>query len=136
MICFYIHIFIMNIICTWRQNLFTQRIAGQDVKARSALEQKIWDMVSLVESTHRTRTTAHAPPHTHTHTWLIWFALVTDVYDRTKFPDAFNSMISINEAQTRSLAQHSKISLSEETLTVRSALLRATSPHTAPHAHT
>lgn len=71
------------------QNLFTQRIAGQDVKARSALEQKIWDMVSLVEN----------------------------VYDRTKFPDAFNSMISINEAQTRSLAQHSKISLSEETLT-------------------
>jgi hypothetical protein len=57
------------------------------------------------------------------------------VYDRTKFPDAFNSMISINEAQTRSLAQHSKISLSEETLTVRSALLRTTSPHTAPHAH-
>jgi hypothetical protein len=45
-------------------------------------------------------------------------ARIADVYDRTKFPDAFNSMISINEAQTRSLAQHSKISLSEETLTV------------------
>jgi len=70
------------------QELFTKRLAGKPAEARSALEQKIWDMVSLVES----------------------------VYDRSKFPDAFNSMISINEAQTRSLAQHSKIALSEETL--------------------
>lgn len=33
------------------QELFTKRLAGKPAEARSALEQKIWDMVSLVEST-------------------------------------------------------------------------------------
>lgn len=68
------------------QDLFTQRLAGKPVKARSPLEQKIWDMVAKVEN----------------------------VFDRSKFPDPFNAMIAINEAQTKSLAQHSKVVPPEE----------------------
>jgi len=60
------------------QDLFTKRLAGIDVKARSPGEQKIWNCVSLVENK----------------------------YDRRQFPNAFNSLIAINEAQTKSLRQH------------------------------
>lgn len=62
------------------QDLFTRRLAGEDVKARSDAEQKIWDCVTMVERR----------------------------FDRKVYPNAFNSMIAINEAQTKSLLQHTK----------------------------
>eukprot|EP00005_Dracoamoeba_jomungandri_P002786 CAMPEP_0174250864 /NCGR_PEP_ID=MMETSP0439-20130205/888_1 /TAXON_ID=0 /ORGANISM="Stereomyxa ramosa, Strain Chinc5" /LENGTH=693 /DNA_ID=CAMNT_0015331037 /DNA_START=67 /DNA_END=2148 /DNA_ORIENTATION=- len=62
------------------QDLFTKRLAGHDVKARSEEEQKIWDCVTLIENR----------------------------FDRKKFPNAFNCLIAINEAQTKSLKQHTK----------------------------
>lgn len=57
------------------QDLFTRRLAGEDVKPRSEAETKIWDCVKLIENR----------------------------FDRKEFPNAFNSLIAINEAQTKSL---------------------------------
>eukprot|EP01087_Luapelamoeba_hula_P016772 TRINITY_DN5184_c0_g2_i1.p1 TRINITY_DN5184_c0_g2~~TRINITY_DN5184_c0_g2_i1.p1 ORF type:complete len:703 (-),score=121.93 TRINITY_DN5184_c0_g2_i1:156-2264(-) len=62
------------------QDLFTRRLAGENVEARSEAEQKIWNCVTLIENR----------------------------FNRKEFPNAFNSLIAINEAQTKSLQQHSK----------------------------
>jgi len=62
------------------QDLFTRRLAGENVPARSEAEQKIWNCVSLIENR----------------------------FNRKEFPNAFNSLIAINEAQTKSLKQHTK----------------------------
>ncbi|KAL6061516.1 Carboxylesterase superfamily protein [Balamuthia mandrillaris] len=70
------------------QDLFTRRLAGENVEPRSQIEKEIFDMVGKVEN----------------------------VFDRKKFPDAFNSMIAINEAQTKSLAQHTEEVPPEETI--------------------